>query len=111
MYQISSFTCTTLLITELINTGAADRIISQKKEIAKERNLIYSTYFKISNPHESPISFFRWLPLEHKYQPKQFEQAMLAQGIRVYHSSRFLVRIEESKQFVRISLTSVTNSE
>ncbi|MDN9010676.1 aminotransferase class I/II-fold pyridoxal phosphate-dependent enzyme [Brevibacillus laterosporus] len=45
------------VITELINTGAADKIISQKKEIAKERNLIYSTFFKMSNPHESPSVF------------------------------------------------------
>ncbi|KAB2334445.1 PLP-dependent aminotransferase family protein [Cytobacillus depressus] len=99
------------VITELINTGVADKIISQKKEVAKERNLIYQKFFKVDNPNENPLSFFRWLPLAHKYHPQQFEQEVFAQGIRVYHSYRFFVRQEEPTQFIRISLTSALNSE
>ncbi|WP_369361726.1 PLP-dependent aminotransferase family protein [Priestia megaterium] len=99
------------VITELINTGVADKIISQKKELAKECNLIYQKYFNIVNPHENLLSFFRWLPLAHKYQPQQFEQMVLAKGIRVYHSYRFFVRQEETTQFIRIALTSAKDSD
>ncbi|AJD26608.1 PLP-dependent aminotransferase family protein [Clostridium botulinum] len=99
------------IITEMINTGIADKIIRQKKEIAEERNELYKQYFEITNPHENPLSFFRWLPLCQKYQGKQFEQDALKHGIRVYHSYRFLTGKDESAQFIRISLTSVTDSE
>ncbi|AJS58642.1 aminotransferase-like domain-containing protein [Paenibacillus sp. IHBB 10380] len=94
------------VITELINTGVADRIIRDKKEMAKVRNELYQKYFQITNPHENPLSFFRWLPLSQLYQLKQFEQNALAHGIHVYHSDRFLAKKDESAQFIRISLTS-----
>ncbi|WP_245699721.1 PLP-dependent aminotransferase family protein [Paenibacillus glacialis] len=94
------------VITELINTGVADRIIRDKKEMAKVRNKLYQKYFQITNPHENPLSFFRWLPLSQLYQLKQFEQNALAHGIHVYHSDRFLAKKDESAQFIRISLTS-----
>jgi DNA-binding transcriptional MocR family regulator len=98
------------IITELINTGIADKIIAQKKEIVKERNALYQQYFKVENPNENPLSFFRWVPLSKKYQPKQFEQDALAHGIRLYHSYRFLTGKDEPSQFIRISLTSVKDS-
>lgn len=94
------------IITELINTGIADKIIRQK-EIAEERNELYRQYFKVANSHENPLSFFRWLPLRQKYHGRQFEQNALKSGIRVYHSYRFLTGKEETAQFIRISLTSV----
>ncbi|MED3561102.1 PLP-dependent aminotransferase family protein, partial [Bacillus xiapuensis] len=51
------------IISELINTGAAEQIIKKKREISQERNRIYQKYFQIDHPNENPISFFRWLPL------------------------------------------------
>lgn len=99
------------VITELINTGSAEKIISQKKEIAKERNLLYQKYFQKENSNENPLSFFRWLPLRQKYQLKQFEQNALEHGIHVYHSHRFLVKNDKSDQFIRISLTSAKDSD
>lgn len=99
------------IITELINTGIADRIIAEKREIAKERNLIYRQYFEFQNPHENPLSFFRWHPLQQKHLSTQFENDAVAHGIRVYHSNRFLAGKEEATQFIRISLSSATTSE
>jgi len=99
------------IVTELINTGIADRIITEKREIAKERNLIYRQYFEIQNPHENPLSFFRWHPLQQKHLSKQFENDAVTSGIRVYHSNRFLSGKEEATQFIRISLSSATTSE
>jgi DNA-binding transcriptional MocR family regulator len=99
------------IITELINTGAAEQIIKKKREISQERNRIYQKYFQINHPSENPISFFRWLPLHKEWQLNQFEHVALTRGIHVYHSHRFLVKKDESPQFIRISLTSPTDSD
>ncbi|MCY8859109.1 PLP-dependent aminotransferase family protein [Bacillus atrophaeus] len=99
------------VITELINTGCAEKIISQKKNISKERNLLYQKYFQMNNPNENPLTFFRWIPLDKKYQMEEFEQDALAQGIRIYHSDRFLAKKDETNQFIRISLTSAKTYE
>lgn len=99
------------VVTELINTGAADEIIAKKKEIAKNRNLIYRKYFDINNPNENPLSFFRWLPLSRQYHPAQFEQDVLAAGVRIFHSYRFVIRKEDISQFIRISLSAPSDSK
>jgi DNA-binding transcriptional MocR family regulator len=94
------------IITELINTGAAEQIIRKKREISQERNRIFLKYFQVNHPGENPISFFRWLPLHKQWQLNQFEYDALNRGIHVYHSHRFLVKKDESPQYIRISLTS-----
>ncbi len=99
------------IIAELINTGAAEQIVKIKREISQERNLVYQKYFQIDNPNENSISFFRWLPLNKQWQLNQFEHTALTRGIHVYHSHRFLVKKDESPQFVRISLTSPKDSD
>ena len=99
------------IVTELINSSIADKIITGKREIAKERNLIYRQYFEIQNPHENPLSFFRWHPLQQKHPSKEFENDALTAGIRIYHSNRFLSGKEEATQFVRISLSTAATSE
>ncbi len=99
------------IIAEMINTGMADQIVEDKISVSKERNQIYKKYFKIENPKENPISFFRWLPLEQKFNANQFEKDALAQGIHIYHSDRFLVGNYEGNQFLRVALSSVNNSD
>ncbi|MDF3257407.1 PLP-dependent aminotransferase family protein [Bacillus velezensis] len=99
------------VITELINTGYAEKIISQKKNISKERNLLYQKYFQINNSSENPLTFFRWVPLDKKHQMEEFEQNAFAQGIRIYHSDRFLAKKDETNQFTRISLSSAKTHE
>jgi len=98
------------IIAELINTGMADRIIEEKRLISKERNEIYKKYFQIENPNENQDSFFRLLPLNQRFDADQFEKKALSQGIRIYHSNRFLVGNYEEKQFLRVSLSSAVNS-
>ena len=99
------------IITELINTGAAEQTIKIKREISHERNRIYQKYFQINHSSENPISFFRWLPLHKEWQLNQFEHFALTRGIHVYHSHRFLVKKDESPQFIRISITSSKDSD
>lgn len=99
------------IITELINTGDAEQIITKKREISQQRNRIYQKHFQINHPSENPISFFRWIPLHKEWQLNQFEHIALSQGIHIYHSHRFLVKKDESSQFIRISLTSPKDSD
>lgn len=99
------------IITELINTGAAEQTIKIKREISHERNRIYQKYFQINHSSENPISFFRWLPLHKEWQLNQFEHMALTRGVHVYHSHRFLVKKDESPQFIRISLASPKDSD
>ncbi|QUH25850.1 PLP-dependent aminotransferase family protein [Serpentinicella alkaliphila] len=98
------------VVAELINTGLAEKIVSDKLIIAKERNEIYKKYFKINNENENPLSFYRWLPLDQKYDANEFEKLALKHGIRIYHSNRFLVANLEEKQFLRVSLSSCLDS-
>lgn len=98
------------IITELINSGKAIEIIKKKKNIAKERNEVYKKYFPI-NKHENPLSFFRWLPIDNKYDSVHFEKSAMEKGIHIYHSDRFSVKKEEGQAFIRISLTSVKKTE
>lgn len=98
------------IITELIHSGSAFDIIRKKKQIAAERNAVYKNYFQV-NRNENPLSFFRWLPIDQKYDSFYFENTALEKGIHVYHSDRFSVKKEEGQAFIRISLTSVKNTE
>lgn len=98
------------IITELINSGKAIDIIQKKKIIAEERNAVYRQYFQV-NKHENPLSFFRWLPIENKYDAVLFEKSAMEKGIYIYHSDRFSVKKEENQAFIRVSLTSVKSTE
>lgn len=60
----------------------------------------------MENSNENPMSFFRWLPLEQKFNANQFEKNALSKGIHIYHSDRFLVGNNHEKQFLRVSLSS-----
>ncbi|SMF84692.1 transcriptional regulator, GntR family [Paenibacillus uliginis N3/975] len=99
------------VITELIHSNIADQIIRQKRTIARERNKLYQNYFRFYDSGENPLSFFRWLPLSRQYSLQEFEQSALKAGVHVYHSLRFLTRKQTESQFIRISLSSVHDTE
>lgn len=94
------------IISEMINTGVADKIIEEKKSIIKHRNNIYKKYFDIYNPNENPLSFFKWLPLKPHLNSFEIKKEATENGLRIYHSKRFLVGNDNEKQFLRISLSS-----
>ncbi len=83
------------IISELIASGNAGRIIGQKKRQAKERNRIYKKYFPDSIcPNE--YSFFQWLPLPAHYNGYQLEMQAKDNGIHIFCSDRFTVGKAES---------------
>lgn len=97
------------IAAELINNGAAEAIITKKLALSRERNQIYRQYFSIENPLENPLSLYRWLRLPRRYHPKLLEEALMKRGLRLFHSYRFIVKREESTQFVRVALSSATD--
>ncbi|MDM5357025.1 PLP-dependent aminotransferase family protein [Peribacillus sp. RS7] len=97
------------VITELILSGKAHEIVSQKKQLAQTANDIFSEYFPIRKNVGHPHSFYRWLPIQGPNDALQLETDLKRHGIRVFHSDRFLSGQTTPDQYLRIALSS-TNS-
>ncbi|MDQ6597635.1 PLP-dependent aminotransferase family protein [Bacillus salipaludis] len=97
------------VITELILSGKAHEIVSQKKQLAQTANDIYSEYFPLKTTVGHPLSFYRWLPIQGHNDAFQLEMHLKGQGIRVFHSDRFLSGQTTPEKYLRIALSS-TNS-
>ena len=94
----------------LIRSGMAEEIVKEKMELARERNAICDRYFpRSTGGNEHPLSFCRWLPLNGKHSISIEEEA-LQNGVRVFHSSRFLSGPPEEQEYLRIALSSPTNN-
>ncbi|QIZ08073.1 PLP-dependent aminotransferase family protein [Priestia megaterium] len=97
------------VITELILSGKAHEIASLKKQLAQTANDIYFEYFPLRKNVEHPFSFYRWLPIQGFNDAFQLESDLKRQGIRVFHSDRFLSGQTTPDKYLRIALAS-TNS-
>lgn len=97
------------VITELILSGKAQEIVTQKKQLAHSANDIYSEYFPLRRNIGHPLSFYRWLPIQEHYDSLQLEMELNRNGIRVFHSDRFLSGQTTPDKYLRIALSS-TNS-
>lgn len=94
------------VITELILSGKAHEIVSQKKQLAQSANDIYSEYFPLPKPAGHPLPFYRWLSIEENYNALNLETDLKRQGIRVFHSDRFLSGQTTPNKYLRIALAS-----
>jgi DNA-binding transcriptional MocR family regulator len=99
----------TEVITELILSGKAHEIVSEKKQLAQSANDIYSEYFPLKTAFGHPLSFYRWLPIHGHNDSLQLEIELKRHGIRVFHSDRFLSGPNTPDKYLRIALAS-TNS-
>ncbi|MFD6440209.1 PLP-dependent aminotransferase family protein [Peribacillus sp. NPDC060186] len=97
------------VITELILSGKAHEIVSQKKQLAQTANDIYSEYFPLRKDVGHPLSFYRWLPIQGHNNALQLETDLKRHGIRVFHSNRFQSGQTTPDMYLRIALSS-TNS-
>lgn len=97
------------VITELILSGKAHEIVSQKKQLAQSANDIYAEYFTLKNQAGHSLSFYRWLPIQGQNNAFQLETDLRRHGIRVFHSDRFLSGQTTPDKYLRIALSS-TNS-
>ncbi|MEZ2737519.1 PLP-dependent aminotransferase family protein, partial [Aneurinibacillus aneurinilyticus] len=97
------------VITELILSGRAHEIVSQKQQLAQSANNMYFEYFPLSKPVGHPLSFYRWLSIQEHYDAVQLETDLKRRGIRVFHSDRFLSGPTTPNKYLRVALSS-TNS-
>ena len=94
------------IMTELILSGKAARILAQKAELARERNLIFDCFFPDAVKPGTPSAFFRWLPLPKLAMDEmEMERRLLQQGVSVYGSYRFTVT-HTPYSFMRIAISS-----
>lgn len=99
------------IITELILNGTAHQIVQEKRRLAEGANALYGEYFSETSENAHPYSFHRWLPISNKQNSEQIETALKGQGIRVFHSDRFLCSTNEKRTFLRIALSSCNTLE
>ena len=92
------------VITELILSGKAHEIVSQKKQLALSANEIYSEYFPLRQNTGHPLSFYRWPPNHGQHDALRLETDLNRHGIRVFHSDRFLSGPTTPEKYLRIAL-------
>lgn len=98
------------IIAELIFSGVAEKIVQAKIDLAKERKDIFSRYFPPSLTSTDNICFFQWLPLPEHINGKLFEEAAKFHGVNVFCSDRFTVGHTSHKSYIRLALSSPTDS-
>ncbi len=98
------------IMTELILSGKAARILEQKAELARERNRIFDRFFPEAVKPGTPAAFFRWLPLPKLGMDEMAtERRLLQLGVSVYGSRRFTVT-RSACSFMRIAVSSPTDT-
>ena len=97
------------IITELILSGMAAKIVQEKRRCAEKANRLFYDIFPGQKRIGHPLSFYRWLPIQSKKPGIEGEQGFLQLGIRVYHSDRFLCGPPQEQRFLRIALATAAN--
>ncbi len=94
------------IMTELILDGKAAKLLEQKAGLAKERNLIFDSYFPEAVKPGTPAAFFRWLPVPRLVMDEMdMERLLREEGVSVYCSYRFTVN-RNPHSFMRIAISS-----
>jgi DNA-binding transcriptional MocR family regulator len=100
------------VMTELVRSGAADKIISKKKTLALKRNAVFSQVFPQSEPDASSFPVFsHWLELPEGLTGVRLEQEALKQGVRVWGSERFQAATKPGRFFARLASCSPRNEQ
>lgn len=92
------------IITELLLSGAAQKIIRRKLQLTQRACALYEKYFPAQC--NAGLSYYKWLPLPERISMTEAEGSLFAQGVHVYHSSRFAAVPMPDKDYLRISLCS-----
>ena len=99
------------IMTELVLSGKAARILEQKAELAGVRNRIFDRFFPEAVKPGSPAAFFRWLPIPKMAMDEmEIERKLLQQDVSVYCSYRFTVS-HLPYSFMRIAISSPPDTE
>jgi DNA-binding transcriptional MocR family regulator len=98
----------TEIMSELILSGRAEKLISEKIKRAKEMNSIFKKIFPSEKRNFDDTPFFRTvsLPSAHRNGP-EIERELHSLGVHVCHSYRFSAHKNPTSAFLRVSLSSV----
>ena len=98
----------TEIMSELILSGRAQKLIDEKIFRAEEMNGVFGKIFPDERRVAKDTPFFRTLELPHtRLSGPEIERELLLSGVRVCHSSRFAASKNPSRSFLRLSLSSV----
>ena len=98
------------IMTELLLSGKAAKLLEQKALLAKERNRIFDRFFPEAIIPGTDAAFFRWLPLPKLSMDEMAaERQLLKLNVRVFFSYRFTV-IRNARSFMRIAVSSPRSS-
>ena len=97
------------IASELIASGAAERIMREKCRMSEERNRIFRGLFPAHTGNTR--SFFQWLPLPVGCGGVNFEAQAQHRGVRVLSSDCFAVGSEAEHSFIRLALCSPPTNE
>ena len=99
------------IMTELILSGKAAKILGQKAELARERNRIFDRFFPDAVTPGTPAAFFRWLPIPRFAMDEMaIERELLQENVSVYCSYRFTVT-HLPYSFMRIAISSPPDTQ
>ena len=90
----------------LIQSGTADKILTERKVLTKKRNQLVNMYLKDYKVHGDDYCSFRWLILPKGYKSHDFELLAKASSLHVFAADRFLVGSTLPFEAVRISIVS-----
>ena len=96
------------IITQTIRTGRDIEIMQKKLSLAEQANKIFTELFPWYRMRQ-PYSYYQWLPIRSQESGPEFEARCAEQGIRVFHSDRFLVGTPGEESFLRISMASTAD--
>jgi DNA-binding transcriptional MocR family regulator len=102
----------TEIMSELILSGRAQKLLGEKICRAKEMNALFGKIFPNERRSAKDTPFFRCVALPpSKLNGPEIERELLMSGVRVCHSSRFASAKNPSRSFLRLSLSSVASKE
>lgn len=98
------------IMTELILSGKAAKLLTEKAQLARQRNQLFDEIFPDAVKPGNPEAFFRWMPLPPlKVRGMELEQKLRTNGVSVYSSYRFTVK-SNPEDFLRLAISSPENS-
>lgn len=93
------------LVSQLIDSGSAEKMIDEKKEELLIRNKIVDGYFQKYHLYGGACSQFRWLLLPRRWSGRKFEQAAKERGVQVFGNERFIVGKATVAPAVRLAVS------
>lgn len=92
------------VMSVLLASGAADRIVSMNFEETLQRQAIVAETLRSAQLRSRPGAFFAWLPLPPRWQAHEFVAAALREGVNVTDGDNFLVDRGQPLNAVRVAI-------